>query len=161
MASAELMKITYGVDDRVKRVEGNVQVVHGDVVDVSNKVEGVDNRLQGIGSDVKDMVQGVDDKLEQANRSSSLLHLLIVPGAQISPQGTSSGTVFYDGFRPQIHPSITTLHPKLITSVQLSGSFKVIYSASGSPLSRSCGFTENVCYLWPSHATTPDQLLFL
>ena len=61
MASAELLKVTHSVDDRVKGVEGNVQEVHDNVLDVSNKVEGVDSR-----------VQGVDHKLDQVNRSLSL-----------------------------------------------------------------------------------------
>ena len=58
MASAELLKITHSVDDRVKGVEGNVQGVHDNVLDVDNKVQGVDSR-----------VQGVDHKLDQVNRS--------------------------------------------------------------------------------------------
>jgi uncharacterized protein YoxC len=61
MASAELLKITHGVDGRVKGVEEKIQDVRGDVQDV--------------GSDVKDIsseVRGVDDKLDQVNRSLSL-----------------------------------------------------------------------------------------
>jgi hypothetical protein len=54
--------------------------------------------------------------------------------------------VFYDGFRPQIHPPITTLHTKLTTTVQLNGFFKEVYSINGSPLGRSYGYTENVRY---------------
>jgi uncharacterized protein YoxC len=89
MASAELLKITHSVDDRVKGVGEKVQDVRGDVHDVGNKVQGVegkvqdirgdmqkvDHRVQSIGSNVKDIsngVQGVDHKLEQVNRSSSL-----------------------------------------------------------------------------------------
>ena len=65
MASAELLKMTQsvgdkviGVDDRVKGVEGKMQDVRDDVQDVGDKVQDVDDR-----------VQGVDDKLDQANRS--------------------------------------------------------------------------------------------
>jgi peptidoglycan hydrolase CwlO-like protein len=61
MASAELLKVTHnvddkvtGVDDRVKDVEGKVQDVRGDVQDVGSEV------------------RGVDDKLDQVNRSLSL-----------------------------------------------------------------------------------------
>ena len=70
MASAELLKITHSVDDRVKSVEENVQDVHGNVLDISGKVEGVDNRVQGISSEVRD----VDHKLDQVNRSLSFYH---------------------------------------------------------------------------------------
>jgi hypothetical protein len=59
-------------------------------------------------------------------------------------QGTSSDVIFYDGCRPQIHPSIITLHAKLVTAVQLNGSFKGVYSMNGSLLVRFCGYTENV-----------------
>ncbi len=47
MASAEQLKVTHSVDDRVR---------------------GVEDRVQGIDSNVR----GVDDKLDQANRWSSL-----------------------------------------------------------------------------------------
>ena len=79
MASAELLKMTHCVDDRVKSVEGKMQEVRSDVHDVGNKVEGmvqdVDDKVQGIDSDIKHIssgVQGVDDKLDQVNRSLSL-----------------------------------------------------------------------------------------
>jgi hypothetical protein len=50
VASAELLKITHSVDDRVKGVEGKVQ---------------------DVGRDISSEVRGVDDKLDQANRSLS------------------------------------------------------------------------------------------
>ncbi|KAF8494393.1 hypothetical protein F5888DRAFT_1636100 [Russula emetica] len=52
MASAELLKVTHSVDDRVRGVEGKVEDVR-DVHDVGNgnKVQGVDDRVQGIGID--------------------------------------------------------------------------------------------------------------
>ena len=168
MASAELLKVTHRIDDGVKGVEGNVQGVRDDVQDVGNTVQGVDDRVQGIGNDVKETgsdvkdlrsdvkdisgdvkhisseVRGVDDKLDQVNRSLSLQFLLIVPSALIALQGTNSGIVSSDGFRHQIHLLITTLHPKLVTTVQPNGFFKAVYSINGNPPSPSCGYTENV-----------------
>jgi hypothetical protein len=137
MASAELLKITHGVDDRVKGVEGKVQDVRSDVQVVGNKVQGVNDRVQDIGNDVR-------DRLDQANRSSSLKDLFVIPRAQTASQGTSSEIVFYDGFRPRIRPSIITLPPKLIMTVQLSGFFKAVYLISGNPLTPFCGYMENV-----------------
>ena len=61
MASAEQLKVTHSVDDRVRGVEGQVQ-------DVGNKVQDVEDKVQGIDTNVR----GLDDKLDQANRSSSL-----------------------------------------------------------------------------------------
>jgi uncharacterized protein YoxC len=72
MASAELLKMTHSVDDRVKGVDGKVQDVHsnvqgvrGDMQDLGDKVQDVDHRVETIGS----RVQGVDNKLDQVNRS--------------------------------------------------------------------------------------------
>jgi hypothetical protein len=67
MASAQQLKMTHSVDDRVRGVEDQVKDVRGDVQDVGNKVQDVEDRVQGIDSNVR----GVDDKLDQASRSSS------------------------------------------------------------------------------------------
>ena len=61
-------------------------------------------------------------------------------------QGISSEIAFYDGFRRQIHPSIITLPPKLITMVQLNGFFKATYLIVGNPLVHFCGYMESVCH---------------
>ena len=83
MASAEMLKMTHSIDDRVMgvddRVKDGIQDVRGDVEYVGNKVQGVHDGVQGIGSDVKDIsseVRGVDDKLNQANRSWNSLPCL-------------------------------------------------------------------------------------
>jgi hypothetical protein len=70
--------------------------------------------------------------------------MLIIPRAQTDLQGTSLEMVFYDGCRPQIHPSTITLHAKLVTAAQLNGSFKEVYSIIGNLVVRFCGYTENV-----------------
>jgi len=163
IASAELMKITHGmdgkvmgVDDRVKRVDERVQDVGGDVQDVGDKVDEIDGRVQGLGSGVKDIgdsVQGVGDnvqrldhKLDHANSSSSYNFPAIHPEHSYSYpiQGTSSEIVFCDGFRPPTHPSIITLLARYINKVQLNGFLKEVSSNSGNPLVHSCGYTENV-----------------
>jgi uncharacterized protein YoxC len=162
MASAEQLKMTHsvdrkvmGVDDRVRGVEGRVQGVRGDVQDVGSKVQDVDDRVQDVGNKVQDVddrvqsidsnVRGVDDKLDQANRSLSFQTLIVIPRAQTASQGTSLEIVSYDGFRPQIHPPIITLHAKPITTAQLNGFSDELYSISGNLLT-PCGYTENVCY---------------
>jgi hypothetical protein len=163
MASAESLKVTHNVNDRVRGVEGKVedvqddvqdvgnkvqnvdgrvQDVQGDVHDVGNKVQDVDNRVQGIGSDVN----GISYEVREVNRSSSLYPLLVVLRAQTMSQEISSEIVFYDGFRRQIHPSIITLPPKLITTVRPNGFFKAKYLISGNPLVHSCGYMESVCH---------------
>jgi hypothetical protein len=157
MASAELLKMTRSVDGKVMGVDDRVKRVEGKVEDVGVNVRAVDNRVQDVGRDVRgdvqdvgNKVQGIDDKLDQVNRSLSLYHLLIVPSAQTASQGISSEIIFSDGFRLQIHPSIITLHQKLVIMIQLSGSFKAAYSINGNPPSLSYGYTENVRYFRPS-----------
>jgi hypothetical protein len=182
MASAELLKMTHsidgkvmGVDDRVKGVEGKMQDVadnvqdvgsmvqiaeervRGDVQDVGGMVQIAEGRVRGDVQDIRHKVQDVDDKLDHANRSLFLQHLqvLIILTAQTTSQGTSSEITFYDGYRRPIHPPIITSHAKLITTVQLNGSFKAVYSVNGNQPAPSCGYTENVRYIWPSPCIQP------
>ena len=61
MASAEMLKMTHRIDDRVK--EG-IEDVRGDVEYVGNKVQGVHDGVQGISSDVKD----ISGEVREANR---------------------------------------------------------------------------------------------
>ena len=128
MASAESLKVTHDVDERV-------QDVQGDVHDVGNKVQHVDNRMQGIGRDVNDISCEIISSAP-ARRSEG----------SDNDQGISSEIVFYDGFLHQIHPSIITLPPKLITMVQHNGFFKAIYLVNGNLLVNSCGYMESVCH---------------
>jgi hypothetical protein len=89
MAAAELLKMTHNVDGKVMGVAGQVQDVRGDVQDVRCDVQDVRGDVQDVCFDVQDvrvdvqdargdlhnvgnMVQDVDDKLDQADRSSSL-----------------------------------------------------------------------------------------
>jgi hypothetical protein len=153
MASAEQLKMTHsidgkvmGVNDRVKGVEGQVQGVRGDVQDVRVDVQDVRVDVQDVRGDVRDVgdtVQHIDDRLDQANRSLYFQTLIVIPWAQTASQGTSSEIVSYDGFLPQIHPQIITLHAKPITTVQLNGFPKEEYSITGNLLA-PCGYTENV-----------------
>jgi hypothetical protein len=162
IASAELLKVTHSVDDRVKGIDGKVEDVRSDVHDVGDKVQGVegrvqdvDHRVQSIGNNISSRIQGVDDKVDQVNRSLSLEHLLPFPSIHTSSQETSSEIVFPNGFRPLIHPPITTLHAKLSTTVQLNGFFKTVDSINGNPPTLSCGYMENVRYSWTSSRDDP------
>ena len=146
------------VDNRVQHVGDKVQGVDGRVQDVGNKVEDVDDRVQDVRNKIQDVnervkgigsnVRGLDDKLDQANRSLSFPFLtqIVIPRTQTVSQGTTSEIVFYDGFHPQIHPRTIILHAKPITTVQLNGFFKELYSIPGNLLAPSCGSTENVGY---------------
>jgi len=139
---SEVRDVGDKVEDRVQDVRGDVQDVRGDVQDVGNKVQGVDDRVQAIETNV----QGLDDKLEQANRSLSFTSFIVIPQVPTASQVTSSEIASYDGFRPRTHPPIITLHSKPITTAQLDGFSKELYSITGNLLVHSCGYTENVCH---------------
>jgi len=143
MASAEQLRIAHSVDERVQGVGDEVRDVGKKVEDVNDKVQGIDDGVKDVG----DKVQAVDRKLVDTNRSLSPVTHTPIPNSERSDlsQETCSATIFYDGFRLPIHPSIITLHPKLITTARLSGSFKAVFSTNGSLLVRFCGYTENVC----------------
>ena len=108
MASAELLKVTHSVDDRVKSVEGDVQDVHSNVLDVSNKVEGVDSRVQG----VDDKVQGVDNRVQCVDNR--------VQGVDNTLQGISSEVRGVDHKLDQVNRSLSLKH-------SLSGAFTQLY----------------------------------
>ena len=61
-------------------------------------------------------------------------------------QRISSQLVFYDGYLPQIHQSIITLHVRLITTIHLDGSFKEESSTNGNRRAPYYGYMENVRY---------------
>ena len=135
MASAEQLRIAHSVEGKVIGIDKRVRGIGNDVQDVGKNVE-----------DVRDEVQGVDRKLDDTNRWSSPNACYLLPNAQVYSQRTCSVTIFCDGFRLPIRPQTTTLHPKLIMTVPLSGFFKAVFSTNGSPPVRFCGYTENVCF---------------
>ncbi|KAH9013201.1 hypothetical protein EDB85DRAFT_983713 [Lactarius pseudohatsudake] len=59
MATAEVLRVTHGVDDKVKGIGFQVEGVNKGVQDVDGKVEGVDERVQRVG----DGVHGVDERV--------------------------------------------------------------------------------------------------
>ena len=149
MAAAELLKMTHSVDgkvmvvdDRVRGVTGQVQDVRGDVQDVRGDVQDVRVDVQDVRVDVQDVrvdvqdargdLRDVGNMVQDANSSSSLQTRIVIPQAQTVSQGTSSEIVSYDGFRPQIHPPIITLHAKPITTARLNGFSKEVYLVNGN-----------------------------
>jgi hypothetical protein len=123
MASAELLKIAHNFERTVTDVDTSVQLVRGDVQDVGKSIE---------------------DKLDQANRSSfPQLTTFHAEGSNIS-QAINFEITFYDGFRPQIHPPTIISRQKLIMTARLNGSSEAVYSGNGNPLVPFYGFMESV-----------------
>ena len=71
MATAEVLKMTHSVDDKVKDIDDKVKIIDGKVQDVRSDVHDID-RVQTISSNIFSRVQGVDDKLDQVNCSLCL-----------------------------------------------------------------------------------------
>jgi hypothetical protein len=70
--------------------------------------------------------------------------MLIISGAHTDLQNSRTEIVFPNGFRPQIHPSIISVLAKLITAVQLNGSFEEEFTINGNRRAPYYGYTENV-----------------
>ena len=67
MANAEVLRITQGIRDGVKVVDGKVEEVGDKVEGVGDKVEEVGNKVEDVGDkveDVGDKVEDVGDKVE-------------------------------------------------------------------------------------------------
>ena len=67
MANAEVLRITQGIRDGVKVVDGKVEEVGDKVEGVGDKVEDVGDKVEDVGDkveDVGDQVQCVDDKVQ-------------------------------------------------------------------------------------------------
>jgi len=93
------------------------------VVGVDDRVKHVKGKVQDVHDDVQDVgdkIQDVDDRVEGV--------------------GDKLDRIFYDGFRPPIHPPIITSHAKPITMAHLNG-FSVDFHRPAP-----CGYTGNVRY---------------
>jgi hypothetical protein len=107
-------------------------------------------RVAGVKLEMEDdhvgnKVQIIDDQLDHINRSSSLQLCSTFLGSDLL-QETTLEIDFYDGFRHQIHPPTIRSHAMLITTVQLNGFFRAVYTINGNLLAPSCGYAENVRY---------------
>jgi archaellum component FlaC len=58
MATAQLLKLTHGVDDKVTGIDDKVEGVGAKVKNVGDKVKGVDNKLNIVGDTVKLVLEG-------------------------------------------------------------------------------------------------------
>ncbi len=70
MATAEVLRLTQSVDDKVKGVGFQVEGVNKGVQGIDGKVEGVDERVQGVDERVQgvdERVQGVDERVQRVD----------------------------------------------------------------------------------------------
>ena len=77
MAAAQLLEVTYTIDNRVEEIVDNVLVVDKRVAGVDDRLAGVDDRVAGVDDrvacvddrvkDVDNRVKAVDDKISAIN----------------------------------------------------------------------------------------------
>ena len=141
MATAQVLKVTHRVDERVRGV--------------GDEVLGVDNRV----ARVDDRVARVDDSVDQVKRTSSPDCIDTWNVAQSSSQKINYDKIFVDGSPRQIPPRTTTLPVVLITREPQLGSFKAVYIRNGNRRLRFSGFMENVSRCPTPYLTTPEGIL--
>jgi hypothetical protein len=61
MATAQLLTLTHGVDDKVTRIDDEVKSVDGKVTRIGDKVESVDGKATRIGDEIKCVGGKVND----------------------------------------------------------------------------------------------------
>ncbi|KAH9965646.1 hypothetical protein BJV74DRAFT_911015 [Russula compacta] len=71
MAAAESLKATHGVDDKVVRVENEVQVVSDQVLGVSSQVHGIGDQVQGVDHKINVVIDGGDKIREEIQAIAS------------------------------------------------------------------------------------------
>ena len=141
MATAENLKATHAVDERVKGVTDTVATIDKRVTGVDDHVAGVNERVAGVG----DQVQRTANDVDEVKRSSSLDLISANYRTLRIFQKTNYGRTSKNGFPHRIPRRTTTSHAALIIRKLQPGFFKEAYFKSGSQQDRSFGSTENVC----------------
>jgi hypothetical protein len=122
MASAELLRITHSVEEKVTGVDNRVQ-------SVDDKIQGIDDKVQGIDSEVKcarDRVQGIDGKLDDINRSSSHLSPDFTPGGS----DLFTGNLLRDNFLRWLSPSDPSTNHNIATKAHHDGTAQWFFQGS-------------------------------
>ncbi len=189
MATAQVLKATHTVDDRVVRVDDKVAHVdervagvEGRVASVHDKVKAIDNKV-AVGIDGAqpslmvnqetmfnpDVFRGKRDKgthttsgRQHGSGQTFVIFFYVDIGVEVqaSSQGTNYARTFSNGSLCQIRLLTTTLPVVPITRKQRSGFSMGVSSPNGSPMARFCGFTGNVRSSdLPSATVADDHLL--
>jgi hypothetical protein len=138
MASAQLMKVTNIINNRVEEIADNML--------------GVYNRA------AREVIQQAADGVDQMECLWFRTAFMLDMQAQLSSQGVGYDRIFVDGSRHQIHLPITISRVTPITREQRPGFSKERHTRNGSQQapSRYSGFVENVCLI-PFRCPTPPN----
>jgi hypothetical protein len=148
MATAENLKATHAVDEKVKGVADTVATIDKRMASVDDRVAGVHDRVAG----VDERVAGVDDQVQRtANVVDEVkrLSFLTSSAPTIEPyapfQRTNCGRTLKSGSPHRTRRQTTTSHVALITRKPQPGFFEAASFRSGSQQDLFFGSTENVC----------------
>jgi hypothetical protein len=90
----------FGLEKYLKKLIGNT--------DIEDSLEKLDKLTQEearmASAEQLKIAHGINRKLDDTNRSSSIISHLLIPNPQTYSQEPCSATTFYDGFRLRIHP---------------------------------------------------------
>jgi hypothetical protein len=143
MATAQVLKATHNVNDRVAAVDDKVAVViDGAQLSFIGQKENMfdDICLEGRGARV--VIQQVADDMDQVKSMS--FSFCVDVQAKPSLQGINYVRTFAGGSLRRI-PLLTTILPAApIASKQRIGFSKEVSSPNGNPMAHSCGSMENV-----------------
>ena len=81
MASAQILKVTNTIDNRLEGITDNVSVVNNRVAGVDERVAGLDGRVARVDNRVagiRDQVQGVDDKVTAVMEGAQYIFYLLL-----------------------------------------------------------------------------------
>ena len=129
MAAAELLKMTHSVDGKVMGVDDRVRIVAGHVQDVRGGVQDIRVDVQNARGDLRDinnMVQDVDDKLDQVNRSSSLLN----PYCHSAGSDSFTGSQLRDSFLRWLSPPNPSTNHNISCDAHHNGTTRWFFQGS-------------------------------
>jgi hypothetical protein len=144
MATAEVLRATHAIDERVASVDDKVTEVLNGAQTVSSQTREFFNLDRSDGKESNQVIKQTANDVDQVKRSSSL-NLI---GSNLAPytsfQKTSCGRTSTNGSPHQIRRLIITLRAVLITRRWQPGSFKAAFSGNGNQQARFFGFMGNV-----------------
>ena len=167
MATAQVLKATHAVDDKVVRVENKVDGIDEGVDRVNERVIcgkqpsliSQQGNTQSIlmcleGKETRLAIQKVADDMDQVKSLSFSFCVDISEQAKASQQGINYDRTFANGSLRQIPLRTTTLPAPPIASKKQSGFSKEVLSPNGNPMVHFSGCTGNVRSLDLSRADT-------
>jgi hypothetical protein len=128
MASVELLKITQGVDDKVKGVDDRVKVVEkrvqdvsGDVQGIGDKIQAVDDKVQVVGSNVQDIIHSTHDDSEIKGASDKRSSSSNIRALHLEGSGIFTGDRLRDSLLRWLSPPDTSTNHNMARKVHHRG----------------------------------------